>query len=517
LKASRDDALAEAELRSRVLATVSHELRNPLHAAHGLTDLLAADQLPPQADDLVRTLRRQLKSLTQVTDDLLDAARLDGGQVVMQPVPTALSEVVGDVVRLARASATRLGKEAVLDVSGRTVQGTPVWVLADTDRLRQVLSNLVGNAVKFTANGSVQLVVRADGPDVVFSVIDTGVGIPADEHEAVLKPFGIGSTAGDQRGAGLGLAVVQRIVGAMDGSLAITSAPGAGTRFDVRIPLAATDAPAAATGVALTAGLAVLVVEDNPVNQQLAQRQLDRLGLVPVIVGSGEEAIELLAEHVATEPDVAPFAVILMDQQLPGMTGTQTTQRIRQLGGAVAATPVIGVSASASSADRDAFTDAGMDAFIAKPASLGDLSAVIGDVLGRSAGAPAGAGPAASASQGSVFEGPVFEGPVFEERVLATLAEELGSSQIAASIVQTYLGELDARVASIIAPAEHGLADGRPVAHMLKSSSRLVGALPLGDVAHRIEQTGTFDADGLRSLAARTKEALAGWVARVGG
>ncbi|MCA9580066.1 MAG: hypothetical protein KC668_31775, partial [Myxococcales bacterium] len=140
-------AEAHVDSQTRLLATVSHELRNPLHAAHGLADLLATDDLPPHAAELVKTLRRQLKSLTQVTDDLLDAARLEAGKLTMHPVATSLVEVVGDVVQLARASVINAGKADGLDVSSRFVQGAPDWVLADTDRLRQVVSNLVGNAV----------------------------------------------------------------------------------------------------------------------------------------------------------------------------------------------------------------------------------------------------------------------------------------------------------------------------------------------------------------------------------
>ena len=496
-------AEANVDSQTRLLATVSHELRNPLHAAHGLLDLLVADDLPPHAAETVHTLRRQLKSLAQVTDDLLDAARLDGGRITMQPVPTDIGEIVNDVVQLARASAQSLGKTD-LDVSSRLVQGAPGWVMADTDRLRQVLSNLVGNAVKFTDRGSVQLVVRGEAGDVVFSVVDTGVGIPVDEQDAVLKPFGVGSTAGDRRGAGLGLAVVQRIVVAMGGTLGMTSTVGSGTRVDVRVPLPAADPPGATRSVTLTPGTAVLVVEDNPVNQQLAQRQLERLGLVPTIVGSGEEALELLARHDA-------FAVILMDHQLPGIQGTETTRRIRHLPGRASAIPVVGVSASASSADHQAFTDAGMDAWISKPASLGDLSSVIADVVSR----PGGSGPASPAApEGPEASTPAAGGaPVVDTDILARLADELGSAGVVASLVQTYLGELDVRIASMIDPSVHGVADPRAVAHTLKSSSRLVGALVLGGESERVEHGGGVEGSRLRSLAARTRDELARWVA----
>lgn len=496
-------AEAHVDSQTRLLATVSHELRNPLHAAHGLADLLADDQLPEHTAELVRTLRRQLKSLTQVTDDLLDAARLDGGRIAMQPVATELAEIVTDVVQLARASVITRGKEAALDVSSRFVQGVPAWVSADADRLRQVLSNLVGNAVKFTDTGSIQVVVRADAGDVVFSVVDTGIGIPADEHETVLQPFGVGSTAGDRRGAGLGLAVVQRIVHAMGGTLTMTSAPGTGTRFDVRVPLEAVEPPVRAAAAEIGAGTRVLVVEDNPVNQQLAERQLQRLGLVPTIVGSGEEAIALLSD-----PTTEAFSVILMDHQLPGMSGTDTTRAIRRLAGPVAAIPVIGVSASASASSRDEFTDAGMDAFIAKPASLGDLSAAIGDVLaGRAVvGAP---GSASGVSEHEAA--PAAVPPCIDVAVLDRLAGELGGPEVVASLIVTYCGELDHRIASILDPQAHGHTDASAVAHTLKSSSRLLGALELGEVCASIERTGEPGGPDLRALADRSRHELTRW------
>ncbi len=503
-------AEAHVDSQTRLLATVSHELRNPLHAAHGLADLLADDQLPEHTAELVRTLRRQLKSLTQVTDDLLDAARLDGGRISMQPVPTELVEIVTDVVQLARASVITRGKEATLDVSSRFVQGVPGWVNADADRLRQVLSNLVGNAVKFTDSGSIQVVVRAEAGDVVFSVIDTGIGIPSDEHETVLQPFGVGSTAGDRRGAGLGLAVVQRIVRAMGGTLTMTSAVGTGTRFDVRLPLGPVAAPVRAAATELGAGTRVLVVEDNPVNQQLAQRQLERLGLVPTIVGSGEDAMALLSD-----PTTESFAVILMDQQLPGMSGTETTRAVRALAGPVAAIPVIGVSASASSADRDDFTDAGMDAFIAKPASLGDLSTAISEVLAGRVAVGAASSPTPPAADEASHSA---DTPSIDVAVLDRLAGELGGPDVVASLIVTYCGELDHRIASILDPQAHGHPNASSVAHTLKSSSRLLGALELGDVCAAIERSGESAGSGLRALAERSRGELVRWAEeRTGG
>ena len=260
-----------------------------------------------------------------------------------------------------------------------------------------------------------------------------------------------------------------------------------------------------ATSAMLPPGLAVLVVEDNPVNQQLADRQLTRLGLVPTIVGTGEAALGLLDEH-------AGFGVVLMDQQLPGISGTETTQRIRALPGAVARIPVVGVSASATAADQAAFTAAGMDAYIAKPASLGDLSRVIADVVARVASATGSAPAAMAAAEASWLDHHAGE-HALDAAVLARLADELGGDAVVASLVHTYLGELDVRIASILDPGVHGLVDPKAVAHTLKSSSRLVGAGLLGAMSEQIEKTGEVEEAELRSLASRTRSELTSWLA----
>jgi PAS domain S-box-containing protein len=193
----RRTAEAVVDAQTRLLATVSHELRNPLHVVHGIAELLLAEELGPRAAELAASLVRQLAGLTHVTQDLLDAARLDAGKVEIVRAPTDLASLVRDVVELGQAAA---GTKPVA-VASRIAHGVPEWVLADADRLRQVLGNLVGNAVKFTERGSVQLVVRADGHgSLAFSVVDTGVGIPDDEQRAILQPFTVGSTAGDQPG-----------------------------------------------------------------------------------------------------------------------------------------------------------------------------------------------------------------------------------------------------------------------------------------------------------------------------
>ena len=486
---SRNTAEAVADAQTRLLATVSHELRNPLHAVQGLAELLAGEDLPVGAAALAETLRRQLASLTQVTQDLLDAARIDAGEVAIVPRSINLRALVDDVAAVGSAAAAQKPVDVVSQVSIEV----PDWVMADGDRLRQVLSNLVGNAVKFTDEGSVRLVVRpgADG-SVSFAVIDTGVGIPDDEQDTVLEPFRVASTGGEQRGAGLGLSIVQRLVAAMKGRLSMTSVVGEGTRFDLALPLERSAPPVPTDGRRLPAGLRVLVVEDNPVNQELAKSQLQRLGLTAHVVGSGEEALELLDGA----PDLV-YDVVLMDHQLPGISGIETTRQIRERSDDVAGIPVVGLSASASANDADAFLAAGMNGFIAKPASLTDLASAIGRAIERTPQAPADTAEADPHDHRL---------PHLDVAALDLLIADLGDREVVASLIETFLAELDERVDTINDGHANGHAESaQRAAHTLKSSARLLGATRLGDSCASIEQGATPGAD-VTELAARGEE-----------
>ena len=499
LSERRNTAEAVADAQTRLLATVSHELRNPLHAVQGLAELLASENLPAGVAEVAETLRRQLSSLTQVTQDLLDAARIGAGGVSIVPRPTNLRALVEDIVAVGAAAAAERQVAVLSSVSG----DVPGWVMADGDRVRQVLSNLVGNAVKFTDEGAVQLVVRPDSDGwVSFAVIDTGVGIPDDEQEAVLEPFRVASTGGEHRGAGLGLSIVQRLVAAMSGRLSMTSVVGQGTRFDLVLPLERSEPPPVPTGgPQLPPGLRVLVVEDNPVNQELAKSQLQRLGLSPHVVGTGEEALGVL--DGASDPF---YDVVLMDHQLPGISGIDTTRRIRQRSDAVAAIPVIGLSASASADDSAAFLAAGMDGFIAKPASLSDLSFAIGRALERTP----------QTTIDVVEDVPDRELPHLDLAVLDQLAADLGDQRVVAGLIETFLVELGERVDTITGGLTHGNAEpAQRAAHTLKSSARLLGATQLGDLCGTIEQGAITDAD-VTELAGEARRHMTNWLERNG-
>ena len=465
IAASRDAALAEAELRTRLIATVSHELRNPLHALRGLAELLSTSSgLEHEAAGLATTLHRQIEGLAAVIDDLLDSSRLGVGAVSLAHQPLLLRPLLDDVVALAELGAG--GKPIAVELA--LAPEVPECVFGDAHRLRQVLSNLMGNAVKFTAEGSVTLRVQreGEGEGIVFEVIDTGHGIVGPELDKVFEPFTTASNSGDASGAGLGLTIVRQLVELMSGTIAVESEFGLGSTFTVALPLEKCETPLpSVTPPALVSvgGTEVLVVEDNAVNQMLAGSQLGRLGMKAVVVGSGEAAVELLAKGEG--PDL-----VLMDYHLPGINGLEATRQIRALeAGTDRHAVIIGVTAAATVADRRACEDAGMDDFLAKPVSL----AVLGEALRR-----------------WVQHVPSIGGlpNTVDTTVLSTLTEDLGDHGVVVDLVRTFLEELHGRRTALADAIRNGdVISAKRAAHTLKSSALLLGAMELGRACQRME------------------------------
>ncbi len=509
-------ATAEAVVHAQtmLLATVSHELRNPLHALQGVAELLVSESLPPRALALASELLAQLTGLTDITQDLLDTAQASAGTVRVRPGRVALHPLVHEVVRYGEAMVAKLDSQATVHCTIET--GVPELVVSDAVRLRQILRNLVGNAIKFTPTGTVELHVSKHDHGVVrFAVKDSGSGIPEGDLERIREPFVTGALAGSQGGAGLGLSIVTRTVAALNGTLDVTSTMGEGSVFSVDIPLESVSvAPVpqpSATGQLVAdndfdpAGTVVLVVEDNAVNQQLARGQLSRLGMEAHIVGSGEEAIELL-----TSADCPPFNVVLMDHGLPGMNGVETMLAMRALGGSVAALPVICVTASAAVTDQQRFLAEGMDGFVSKPASLASIRAGIIAVLTATKDTPPGIAPAGAAAGEPLTPGEI-ESKVQVAETLAGLCDDFGDVDLVRELVGTFIDEMPTRLSAIVANEQVG-ASAR-AAHTLKSSARLLGATDLGALCDAIEHGAQVDVERLSALCAESLVNLKGWLA----
>ncbi len=384
-------ARAEAEEASRAkseyLAHLSHEIRTPLNGVIGMISLLQQTPLNAEQVEYVHTLRASGDALLSIVSDVLDFSKIEAHQVELEDRPFEPRSVVRDALDIVSAQSRQRG----LDLSADVDPAVPRYSRGDPFRVQQVLVNLLSNAVKFTRQGKVHVRLEADAnldPDAPvtlrFRVEDTGIGIPADRLDRLFKPFTQGdrSTARRYGGTGLGLAISKRLCELMGGSISAETVPGRGTTFvfTVRVRRSETgEAPSARNDSQIPApergGLRVLVAEDNPVNQRVAEMMLRKNGFSVDVVSNGLEALEALERQ--------RYAVVLMDVQMPELDGLEATRRIVERYG-VARPKVIAMTANALRGDRELCLEAGMDDYVDKPARAHDLVAAIGRVLALS-------------------------------------------------------------------------------------------------------------------------------------
>ena len=390
LRRSRDAALQAAETKSRFLANMSHEIRTPLNGVIGLTGLLLDTELAAQQRELVATVRDCGEHLLALVDDILDYSKLEAGKVALESVPFDLKALAERVLAMVESQAKAKG--LVLRLRWQ-VMGA-VQRVGDPTRLRQVLLNLLVNAVKFTRTGGVTLTVAGTGETLSLRVADTGIGIAADDVARIFDRFSQADASTTRRfgGTGLGLAISRRLVELMGGVMRLESIVGQGSTFSFRIPLrlAATAAKAEADEpeVAACTGLKVLLAEDNEVNRFLAISLLRKLGCEVVVAEDGRQAVEAASRQA--------FDLVLMDCQMPEMDGYEATARIRALDGPIASVPIIALTASALAEDRERCIFSGMSDFLSKPIVAAELhlalqrvAAVRRDASAAPAGAPA--------------------------------------------------------------------------------------------------------------------------------
>jgi PAS domain S-box-containing protein len=383
LAEARDAAEAATRAKSQFLATMSHEIRTPLNAVLGLNGLMLDSPLNAEQRRWAELIGRSGESLLTVINDILEFSRLEAGKLSLEIADFSVDEAVHDVVEM-------LGPHAQAKGVALQVEGGPLPpVRGDAGRLRQVLFNLVGNAVKFTEQGQVQVALAHEARDdgrvaVHVAVRDTGPGI-AEAHRALLfERFSQADSSISRRhgGTGLGLAISHEIVVLMGGRIEVRSVPGEGSTFTVHLVLERGRAaprgepPAPPVSRAPRArALRILVVEDNAVNQVFARSLLAALGHHADIVGDGAEAVRQVQQ--------APFDLVLMDMQMPRMDGLEATRAIRTLSGPAAHIPVVAMTANVMLEDREACAAAGMDGFVAKPIGRAELQATIDATLAR--------------------------------------------------------------------------------------------------------------------------------------
>ena len=372
LDTARQQADAASRAKSVFLANMSHEIRTPFHGMLGMMSLLQDSGLTPQQSSQLDTARESAQHLLAILNDILDVSQLESGKLQVLPVTVDLPQLIAQVEALMGVQA----QAKALALSVRVAPDVPRWVRADATRLKQILFNLLSNALKFTPTGTVVLDVagRADGA-LVFTVTDTGIGMDEATRGRLFQRFMQGDETPSRRtqGAGLGLQISRDLAQLMGGDIEVRSALGTGSAFAVWLPLPAVAAPGdtAAEAGSQVAGLArrlrVLVAEDHPVNRAYMEAVLDKLGHAAVFANDGASAVQ------AVQTSADGFDVVLMDLHMPGMDGFQATRLIRAMPPPRGAVPIVALTADAFLASRHLALESGMNGLLTKPAHLPQL------------------------------------------------------------------------------------------------------------------------------------------------
>lgn len=481
-EAGRSSELA-SRAKSEFLATISHEISTPLHGILGNAELLLDTRLDEDQKRCVRLLRASAQALTDILNDVLDHSKIEAGRLELTTEPFDLGACAADAAALFESVARDKGLRLQL----RLPQDLPPAVVGDGSRLRQVLLNLLANAVKFTAWSEVSLVLEPAMPSTPpgpastkvtyrVAVQDTGIGIPADRLKLLFEPFQQLDASMTRRfgGTGLGLAISQRLVELMGGTIRADSREGEGSRFHFTLtwPIAQNLGPTAVSGPRLDASLAraqpmrILLVEDNPTNQAVGLEMLGRLGYSAALAVDGHAALDAQRQGL--------YDLILMDIQMPGMDGVEASRRIRAAHG-LQHPRIVALTANAAAEDRQAYLDAGMDDHLAKPFEMKDLADVITRAFkARQTGQPV----------------PAESEEMLDDTVRDSLTRQFGQVFVE-RLDETYLRTAAPLVQAAGAAMTAGDGPGlQRAAHALKSSSANVGAVALSRLCAELEVLG---------------------------
>ena len=492
---------------------MSHEIRTPLSGIVGMLDILRASGLPAEQTDHAEVADRCAKDLIALVNDILDFSKMEAGAMVVESIDFRPREVIARAADVLAPQARAKG----LTVQTSVDPALDTALRGDPARLRQILLNLISNAVKFTETGEVEVgaaVAERDGATVVrYWVRDTGIGLSPRAKQRLFLPFeqADGSTTRKYGGTGLGLAISKQLVELMAGEFGVESIEGQGSTFWFTLPLLpGSEArllqsalpqhqPAAASTFAarFVTPPRVLVAEDNDVNQRIARLQMRRIGIDPIVASNGREAIEAFQE---SRPDI-----ILMDCQMPGVDGFEATRAIRRLErGSGTRVPIVAMTANAVHGDQETCLAAGMDDYLAKPVSFDGIQRALGAWLPEFAAEAGDGGPNAVATGAEIEERTMT---ILEAETLTALqALSDDNDDLLQELVDIYLAEAPALIRAIRAASAEGDAEGlERAAHSLKGSSANMGALRLASKALALEELGRAGRiDGASEIGGRT-------------
>ncbi len=385
LMLARDAAESAARAKSRFLANMSHEIRTPMHGFLGMLQLLEGSDLDPTQRKYAKSAHASADMLLNLLDDILDFSTIEAGKMSLELGDLDLRRTVDEVVQILSEGAANKG----LSLQCRMEPEQPPPIRADVTRLRQILVNLVGNAIKFTEEGGVSLLVSQQSSDsdrtrIRFEVRDTGIGIPHEMQEGLFHPFTQADSSTTRRfgGTGLGLAICKQLIDLMGGTIGVVSTPGAGSTFWFEVAFDRASAREAQDDVVVSEpesvlslprfeGFKVLLVEDNPINQEVGQIILDHMGLAVDIAENGQEALGLLQER--------HYDLVLMDCQMPVMDGFEATRRVRESerSNGNPGVVIVAMTGNAMQGDRESCIRAGMDDYLAKPFTLTEVAQIL--------------------------------------------------------------------------------------------------------------------------------------------